>query len=53
MALALLLSKLERSTQAAGGFVLSRVVGTPTSNGQTIVEDGDPITFGTTIVWRY
>lgn len=24
-----------------------------TSNGQTIVEDGDPITFGTTIVWRY
>jgi len=27
---------LERSTQAAGGFVLSRVVGTPTNNGQTI-----------------
>jgi hypothetical protein len=27
---------LERTTQAAGGFVLSRVVGTPTNNGQTI-----------------
>ena len=27
---------LQRSTQAAGGFVLSRVVGTPTNNGQTI-----------------
>jgi hypothetical protein len=27
---------LERSTQAAGGFVLSRVVGAPTNNGQTI-----------------
>ncbi len=23
------------------------------SNGQTIVEDGDPMTFGTTIVWRF
>jgi hypothetical protein len=27
---------LQRSTQAAGGFVLSRVVGTPTNNGQTV-----------------
>jgi hypothetical protein len=31
-----LLSRLERSTQAAGGFVVSRVVGTPTNNGKTI-----------------
>lgn len=23
------------------------------SNGQTIVEDGDPLTMGTTVVWRY
>jgi Carboxypeptidase regulatory-like domain/von Willebrand factor type A domain len=27
---------LQRATQAAGGFVLSRVVGTPTNNGQTV-----------------
>ena len=30
------LSQLERSTQAAGGFVTSRVVSLPTNNGQTI-----------------